>query len=253
MADNILRMPNRRQVPEDDPRAQLFQDLLCAYHIMDILGQPSGMGSHLTARLPGADTFLFHVHNFGFGEVTPELVHEADFDLNVLTGDVAINPTLHIHTRMYLARPDVTCIVHTHAKHVSALSAIGQNLEPLTQSACRLHDDCVFFDEDDGVALGLGPGEAIARALEHRSALVLKNHGLLTVGRSIPEAVVLADTMETQAEIQLLAMAAGKLDLPTFEGRERSKNYLRSEKMIGRSWSFMMRKLARERPEVLEM
>jgi hypothetical protein len=64
---------------------------------------------------------------------------------------------------------------------------------------------------------------------------------------------VLADTMEIQAEIQLLAMAAGKLDLPTLEGRERSREYLRSEKMIGRAWTFMMRKLARERPEVLEM
>ncbi|MEE2968746.1 MAG: hypothetical protein VX741_01285 [Pseudomonadota bacterium] len=79
----ILRMPHRRGIADNDARGQLFQDIICAYHIMDLLGQPSGMGSHLTGRLPGADTFLFNVHNFGFGEVTPELVHEADFDLNV--------------------------------------------------------------------------------------------------------------------------------------------------------------------------
>ena len=111
----------------------------CSFHIVDMLGQPSGMGSHLTARLPGSETFLFHVHNFGFGEVTPDLIHEADFELNVLSGtNVDINPTLHIHTRIYAARPDVTCILHTHAKHVTALSATGQNITVLTQAARAL-------------------------------------------------------------------------------------------------------------------
>ena len=111
--------------------------------------------------MPGAETFWFHPHSYGFGEVTADMLHEADFELNVLTGDVNINPTLHIHPRIYLARPDVTCIVHTHAKHVAALSAIGANLEPVTQGGGRLHDDCVLFDEDDGVALGKEPGTAM--------------------------------------------------------------------------------------------
>ena len=255
MSDTVVRMPTRRHIAENDAAAQLRQDLLCAFHIIDLSGQPSGMGSHLTARLPGAETFWFHIHNFGFGEVTPEHIHEADFELNVLTGDgsAAINPTLHIHTRIYLARPDITCIVHTHAKHVAALSAIGANLQPVTQGGGRLHDDCVFFDEDDGVALGKEPGTAMARALGPRSAMVLKNHGLLATGRTIPEAVMLADTMEREAEIQLLAMAAGKLDLPSIEGRERSKKYLRSDKMIGRAWAYQLRRLASKRPDVLEM
>lgn len=253
MTKNVLRMPKRRAVADDNGRAALLQDLLCAFHIMDLTGQPSGMGSHLTARLPGGESFFFHIHNFGFGEVTPGHIHEADFDLNVLTGDVDINPTLHIHTRIYLARPDVTCIVHTHAKHVSALSAIGANLLPLTQSAARFHDECVFYDENNSVALGTEPGAAMARALEHRSAMVLKNHGLLTVGKTIPEAVVLADSMEKEAEIQLLAMAAGEIDLPSIEERERSKAYVRSELMVERAWAYMMRRLARERSEILEM
>ncbi len=255
MPDAIARMPRRRRIAANDPAAELRQDLLCAFHVIDLSGQPSGMGSHLTARLPGAETLFFHTHNFGFGEVTPEHIHEADFELDVISGDgtAAINPTLHIHTRIYLARPDVTCIVHTHAKHVAAPSAIGANLEPVTQGGGRLHDDCVLFDEDDGVALGKEPGRAMARALGARSAMVLKNHGLLATGRTIAEAVVLADTMEREAEIQLLAMAAGTLDLPSIEGRVRSKEYLRSDKMIGRAWAYQLRRLARLRPEVLEM
>lgn len=251
----IARMPARRPVAAGDARDALLQDLLCAFHVIDMLGQPSGMGSHLTARLPGAETFFFHIHNFGFGEVTPAHIHEADFELNVLSGDgtAAINPTLHIHTRIYLARPDVQCIVHTHAKHVAVLSAIGCNLEAVTQGGGRLYDECVFFDEDDGVALGKEPGTLMARALGDKSAMVLKNHGLLACGRSIAEAVILADTMEKEAEIQLMAMAAGKLDLPSVEGRERSKQYLRSELMIERSWTYLLRRLAAERPEIMQL
>jgi L-fuculose-phosphate aldolase len=253
MAATLSRIPDIRAIPNDDESAATRQQLLFAFHIMDLFGHPSGMGAHLTARLPGAYKFFFHIHNYGFGEVTPDHIHEADFELNVLTGDVAINPTLHIHTQIYQARPDVHCIAHTHAKHVSALSAIGQNLAHVTQGAARLYDDCVFFDEDDGVALGKEPGAMMAQALGHRSAMVLKNHGLLTVGRSIPEAVILANTMEEAAEIQLMALAAGKLDLPSDKGAERTKTYLRNEEMIMRGWAYWMRRVARDRPELMKM
>ena len=246
------RLPEMRKTEPGPER--LRQELLFAFHVVDMLGQPSGMGSHLTARLPAAGTFFFHVHNFGFGEVTPALIHEADFDLNVLSGeDVDINPTLHIHTRIYAARPDVTCILHTHARHVTALSAVGENIRVLTQGGARLHDECVFFDEDDGVALGKAPGEAMAARLGGRSCMVLKNHGLLTAARSIPAAVILADTMEREAEIQLMATAAGQLDPPSAEGCRRSKEYLFNDKMFDRGWTFLLRRLARERPEVLQM
>jgi len=246
-------MPELRSLANDET-ASLEQKLLFGFHIMDMFGHPSGMGAHFTARIPETENFLFHIHNYGFGEVTPEHIHISDFELNVLSGDnIDINPTLHIHTQIYQARPDVKSIAHTHAKHVSALSAIGTNLLSLTQGSARLHDDCVFFDEDDGVALGKEPGALMAAALGEKSAMVLKNHGLLTVGRSIPEAVILANCMEETAEIQLMAMAAGTLDLPSDAGNERTKSYLRNEEKIMRGWSFWMRRLARERPELLDM
>lgn len=254
MTGQIVRMPDIRQVDPDDDVATLRQQLLFAFHMVDMLGQPSGMGSHLTARLPGAETFFFHVHNFGFGEVTPDLIHEADFELNVLSGDnVDVNPTLHIHTQIYTARPDVTCILHTHAKHVTALSALGENIEVITQGGARLHNECVLFDEDDGVALGKGPGAAMAGALEQKSCMVLKNHGLLTAASSIPAAVILADTMEKEAEMLLMAKAAGTLSPPSAEGSQRTKDYLFNDKAFGRGWTYLMRRLARQRPDVMNM
>ncbi|HEY5607645.1 MAG TPA: class II aldolase/adducin family protein [Alphaproteobacteria bacterium] len=250
----VSRLP-RRMKSHNDPRAALRQDLLYAFHVMDLSGQPSGLGAHITARLPGAETFFFHIHNFGFGEVTPAHIHESDFELNVLSGaGVDINPTLHIHTRIYLARPDITCIVHTHAKHVIALSAAGHNFHVVGQNGGRLFEECVSFDEDDGTALGKEPGEAMARALGPRSAMMLKNHGLLTAGTTIAEAVLMAITMDEEAEIQLLALGAtGRLSLPSREGSLRCKQYVRSELMTQRGWAYFLRKIERQRPEVFEM
>jgi L-fuculose-phosphate aldolase len=254
MTGQIIRMPDIRKVDPDDEVATLRQQLLFAFQMVNMLGQPSGMGSHLTARLPGAETFFFHVHNFGFGEVTPDLIHEADFELNVLSGEnVDVNPTLHIHTQIYTARPDVTCILHTHAKHVTALSALGENIEVITQSGARLHNECVLFDEDDGVALGKGPGAAMARALAEKSCMVLKNHGLLTAATSIPAAVILADTMEKEAEMLLMAKAAGTLSPPSAEGSQRTKDFLFNDKAFGRGWTYLMRRLALLRPDVMNM
>ncbi|MEE2997453.1 MAG: class II aldolase/adducin family protein [Pseudomonadota bacterium] len=254
MSGQIVRMPSIREIDPDDHNEKLRQQLLFAFHIVDMLGQPSGMGSHLTARLPGSQTFFFHVHNFGFGEVTPDLIHEADFDLNVLSGqNVDINPTLHIHTRIYLGRPDVNCILHTHAKHVTALSSAGENITVLTQSGARLHNECVLFDEDDGVALGKEPGTAMSKALGDRSCMVLKNHGLLTAASSISAAVILADTMEKEAEIQLMAMAAADLSPPSANGSKRTKEYLFNDKMFDRGWTFLLRRLAAAKPEVMHL
>jgi len=93
----------------------------------------------------------------------------------------------------------------------------------------------------------------MAGALGNNSAMVLKNHGLLTAGRTIPEAVILANTMEQVAEIQLLAMSAGKVVPLSEAGSKRTKVYLRTDDRIMRGWTYWMRKLARARPEVLRM
>ena len=254
MATNkIVFMPELRPDIAADPAMRLRSELLHAFHIIDLSGQPSGMGAHMTARTPAGDSMLFHIHNYGFGEVTPDHIHECDFELNLLGDEeVAVNPTLHIHTRIYKARPDINCIVHTHAKHVTALSCIGENLACITQSSARLYGECVYFEEE-GSVLGKDKAQALADALGDKSAMVLKNHGLLTAGRSIPEAVLLALVMENEAEIQLIAMGAGRIRPLGEEGALRSKEYLRSEKMMGRHWAFQMRKLMRERPEVMEM
>ena len=251
MANSVLSARTSTTSPETTAVARLKDDLLHAFHIVDLEGQPSGMGSHLTARLPSADTFWFHPHSYGFGEVTADMLHEADFELNVLTGSVNINPTLHIHTRIYLARPDVTCILHTHAKHCLALSVIDQDLVPVSLAGALLHDDCQTYDERATVALEKSEGEAMAEVLGHRRALVLKNHGLLSVGRTVPDAVITGSVMEREAEVILLARVAGKINPMTDQDCSETKAYLTSDKMQDQLWAYFRRNAARRRPEIL--
>src|SRR5690349_10988777 len=96
-------VPGKRGAREAAIHA-LKQDMVYAYHILDRAGQGSGIAGHLTARVPGETTFWSHRWHQGFDEVAYEDLIEADFELATVTGHGRVNPTLHIHTRIYLAR-----------------------------------------------------------------------------------------------------------------------------------------------------
>ena len=101
---------------------QLRTDLVCAYHVLDLEGQGSGLGGHVTARVQGEDAFWTHPFGIAFEEVRVDDLIKLDFNLNLQAGSGRVNPTLIFHSRIYQARPDVRCVVHTHADSVTALT-----------------------------------------------------------------------------------------------------------------------------------
>ncbi len=226
----------------------LKQDLLHAYHILDADGQASGIAGHLTARLPGADRFWSHQWGIGFDEVRAEGLIEADFNLDTTRGTGRVNPTLHIHTRIYRARPDVTCIIHTHGKAGVALGCAGMTLETITQTGAVFHDDIALFDEYHGIVLDTNEGDAIAAALGPKRGLLLKNHGALVVGASIAEACIGMTVLEWAADVQLRAAAAGPLQKLDPAAAAQSKKFLLDAANLGLRWDFLKRKIARSRP-----
>jgi L-fuculose-phosphate aldolase len=228
--------------------AALRRDLLHAYHILDADGQASGIAGHLTARLPGADRFWSHRWGVGFDEVRADGLIEADFDLRTLRGKGRVNPTLHIHTRIYLARPDVGCIVHTHGKAGVALACAGMTLEPITQTGAIFHEDIALFDEFHGIVLGTNEGDAIATALGARRGLLLKNHGALVVGATVAEACIGMTVLEWAADVQLRATAAGTLQHLDPAAAAQSKRFLLDPDNLGLRWDFLKRKVGRARP-----
>lgn len=229
----------------------LQHDLVCGYHILDLDGQGSDIAGHMTGRLPGSERFWTHPYGMTFAEVGFGDLHEADFALRVLRGYGEINPTLYIHTQIYRARPDVNAIVHTHPAHAVALGALGRNLEPVNQSGSIFLDDIALFAEYDGIVLRNDEGDAIAEALGPRRALLLKNHGIIAVGKTVREAVVAAVLLELAASIQLKALAAGEPAPLPREAALQAKRFLTSDSLVAHRWRALARAAQRQRPQLI--
>jgi L-fuculose-phosphate aldolase len=234
-----------------EPGLQTLQsDLLHGFHILDQAGQGTGIAGHLTARLPGASTFWGHRWRLGFDEVGKDDLVESDFELRTVSGSGTCNPTLHIHTQIYRARPDIKCIAHTHAANVVALSVTGSQLMPVTQTGCFYFDDVCLLDEFDGIVLDTEEGDTIARSLGDNHAILLKHHGLITVGDTISDAVIGATVLDYACEVQLKAMAAGHFDTLPDEAARQSQGFVRSSETLKLRWAHLKRKARRARPDI---
>ena len=136
---------------------------------------------------------------------------QVDHEGQIVAGEGGLNrAAFAIHSRIHRARPDVVAAAHSHSLHGKAWSTLGRLLDPLTQDACAFYGDHALFDDYSGVVFDLSEGDRIAEALGPHKAVILRNHGLLTVGRSVDEAAFWFVTMERSCQAQLLAEAAGK-------------------------------------------
>ncbi len=164
---------------------------------------------HVSARRPGADAMLMKGKGIGLDEVTPANVVPIDFQGRRLEGRHPIHLELTLHTEVYKARPDAGSVVHTHPRYATALGATGQVLEVLSHDAILFVDGVALFDETPALITDPAQGAAIAAALGTRRAVIIKNHGILTVGPTVPWAVFAAVALERAAQIQAYARGFG--------------------------------------------
>jgi L-fuculose-phosphate aldolase len=184
-------------------------------------GHDSGLAGQITARAEQPGTYYTQRLGLGFDEITEGNLLTVDEDLNVLEGVGMANPANRFHSWIYRARPDVQCIVHTHAFHAAALSMLEVPLVVSQMDTTPLYDDCAFLAEWPGVPVGNEEGEIISAALGDKKAILLAHHGQLVAGASIAEACSLAVLIERAAKLQLAAMAAGTIkELPERLARE---------------------------------
>jgi ribulose-5-phosphate 4-epimerase/fuculose-1-phosphate aldolase len=128
----------------------------------------------------------------------------------VVHGDRSVNSAAFaIHSQIHAARPDVVAAAHAHSIYGKSWSALGRTLDPITQDVCAFYDDHAVFDDYTGVVLDIEEGKRIAHALGDNKAAILRNHGLLTVGHSVDEAVWWFITMERSCQAQILASSVG--------------------------------------------
>ena len=195
----------------EEERQHRKERMAATFRLFSKMGFDEGVAGHVTARDPELpDHFWVNPFGMHFGSIrTSDLIlcnHEGE----VVQGDAAVNQAAFaIHSQIHAARPDVVAAAHTHSLHGKAFSSLGRLLDPITQDACAFYGDHALFDDYTGVVLDVQEGKRIAHALGEHKAVILRNHGLLTVGHSVDEAVWWFVTMERSCQAQLLAMAAG--------------------------------------------
>lgn len=177
--------------------------------ILFAFGHDSGLAGQITARAEKPGTYWTQRLGLGFDEITSDNLLLVDEDLNVLEGEGMPNPANRFHSWLYRARPDVNCIVHSHAPHTSALAMLEVPLEVSHMDTCVLYEQCAFLKKWPGIPVGNEEGEIISEAIGDKKALLLAHHGLLIAGASVEEACVMGVIFERAARLQLLAMAAG--------------------------------------------
>jgi ribulose-5-phosphate 4-epimerase/fuculose-1-phosphate aldolase len=109
---------------------------------------------------------------------------------------------------VHSARPEVNCVIHSHPTHAKAISVLGRKLDILTQESCAFHNDLAMYKSVDGIVMADQEGLGIAKALSPRKAMMLQNHGILTVGITVESAFNWFINLERACEVQLLADAA---------------------------------------------
>ena len=193
-------------------------DLAAAYRLVAHFGMDDLIHTHISARLPNEpDKLLINRYGDLFREVAPETLAVIDHHGNQVRGQqVPINSAgIVIHTAVHTARPDAMCVMHTHTAAGVAVSCLEEGLLPLNQTALLFYGN-VGYHEFEGIALDPGEQERLVADLGKNQSLILRNHGLLTVGRSVGEAFSLMYNLEMACRMQLAAQATGRpLRLPS--------------------------------------
>jgi ribulose-5-phosphate 4-epimerase/fuculose-1-phosphate aldolase len=207
-----MRIPNLREVVSAQEWA-LRCDLAAAYRLVAIHGWTDLIFTHLTARLPGPDHhFLINPYGLAFDEITASSLVKIDTEGNKLDDSpFPVNKAgFVIHSAIHKAREDVVCVMHTHTRAGVGVSAQRCGLLPISQQSTIVLGSLGYHDYE-GIATRPDEQPRLQRNLGSHRYLMLRNHGLLTVGRSVPEAFLNLYVFETACQIQIAAQAGGEL------------------------------------------
>src|SRR6201994_2410421 len=203
-------MPTFATVEQE--RVHRKQRLASPFRLFAKFGFSEGVAGHITVRDPEREDH-FWVNPFGmhFAHIRVSdllLVNETG---DVVEGNRPVNEAAFaIHSRIHMARPDVMAAAHAHSLYGKTWSSLGRLLDPLTQDACAFYEDHSLLGTYTGVVYDMSEGDRIAQTLGSRKAVIMQNHGNLTVGSTVDEAAWYYITMDRTCQSQLLAEAAGK-------------------------------------------
>ena len=186
-------------------------DLAAAYRLADRFGFSDIVWNHITARVPGREEhFLINRFGLRYDEVTASNLVKIDLEGRVVDGKDSINLTgFVIHSAIHAARKDVACVMHSHPGAGLAVSALEHGLLPMVQDGVTFYDRVAYHDYE-GLSTDLGERERLARNLGDKRVMIMRNHGLLTVGKTVGEAFILMYYLERACRVQMQVLASGQ-------------------------------------------
>ena len=232
---------------------QLRVDLAACYRLVAAYGWSDLVFTHVSARIPGPEHhFLINPYGLMFDEITASSLVKVDAQCNkVIDSPFPVNPAgFVIHSCIHAAREDAQCVLHTHTRAGVAVSAQKNGVLPISQQSIFVLASLGYHDYE-GVALRDDEKPRLVADLGNKTFFLLRNHGLLTVGKSIADAFLSMYTFENACRIQIDAQAGGELvtiDPAILQGLAQVMKTVTAGQGANIAWPALLRKLDREDP-----
>jgi len=209
----------REQVSAEEWQTRV--DLAACYRLVALYGMTDLVYNHITARVPASHHVLINPYGMLYEEITASSLIKIDLDGNTVLQpdhDYSVNAAGYvIHSAVHSARQDAECVIHTHTRAGTAVSALADGLLPLSQTAMRFAGHLAYHDYE-GPAFNRGERERLVADLGDKNAMILRNHGLLVCAPSVPQAFNLIYWLEQACKIQIDILACGRaLNVPARE------------------------------------
>jgi ribulose-5-phosphate 4-epimerase/fuculose-1-phosphate aldolase len=233
-------------------------DLAAAFRLAVRMDLHEGVCNHFSTMLPDGKTFLLNRYGLHWSEVTASNLLALDAQGRILAGEGEFEKTaFYIHSRIHLANPHATCVLHTHMPYATSLTLLeGGRLEMVEQNALRFHDDIAYDDTYNGLVVDDAEGDRLARALGSKRVMFLANHGVIAVGPSMAEAYDTLYYLERACRLQVLARsmmgnAGGKFRPVRPEVVRETRRMIAADapKYAGAHFEALKRILDREEPD----
>ena len=250
-----LQLPTPPQFDSvEQERRHRKERMAAAFRLFAKFGYDEGVAGHITARDPElTDHFWVNPLGMYFGQIRVSDLVLVNGEGEVVEGNRAINrAAFAIHSQVHAARPDVVAAAHAHSMYGKSWSTLGRLLDPITQDACAFYEDHGLFDDFTGVVFDPEEGARLAKSLGQYKAVILRNHGLLTVGQNVDEAIWWFITMDRCCQSQLLAEAAGTPVIIDPEHARVTRHQVGSQKAGWFQFQPMWDMITKEQPDLFE-
>ena len=248
-----MHIPSLKEVVSAE-EWQLRVDLAAAYRLVAAYGMSDLVFTHVSARLPGPEhQFLINPYGMLFDEITASSLVKVDQACNKLSDSpFPVNPAgFTIHSAIHQARDNAGCVLHTHTRAGIAVSAQKAGILPISQQSTFVLSSLAYHDYE-GVALNDDEKPRLQSDLGPCTYLMLRNHGLLTVGRTIPDAFLAMYTFENTCRIQVDALAGGqeltRITAQILQGAAQAAKSVSVGQGSMLAWPALLRKLDRMDP-----